>query len=104
MDSKAFSEDSDASGAEIRRLRLRVEIQALRLRAEMQELRSRVEISELRLRAERQELRAKNRQLRAKLGLVHSDDSSEDEVSCPKLIYLEKICLKGQLYNLLLIK
>ena len=75
MDSKAFSEDSDALGAELRRLR-----------------------------AENQQLRAKNRQLRAKLGLVHSDDSSEDEVSCSKLIYLEKIGLKGQLYNLLLIK
>ena len=68
MDSKAFSEDPDALGAELRRLR------------------------------------AENRQLRAKLGLVHSDDSSEDDVSCSKLIYLERIGLKGQLYNLLLIK
>ena len=85
MASIAFSEDSDASGAEIRRLLL--------LRAEIQELRLRVEIQEL-----------IKRQLRAKLGLVHPDDSSEDEVSCPKLIYLEKIGLKGQLYNLLLIK
>ena len=29
---------------------------------------------------------------------------SQNEVSCPKLIYLEKIGFKGQLYNLLLIK
>ena len=75
MDSKAFSEDSDALGAELRRLRVKY-----------------------------QKLRAKNRQLREKFGLVHSDDSSEDDVSCSKLIYLEKIGLKGQLYNLLLIK
>ena len=55
MDSKAFSEDPDALGAELRRLR-----------------------------AENQQFRAKNRQLRAKFGLVHSDDSSEDDVSCSK--------------------
>ena len=45
------------------------------------------------------------RQLRAAMGLVYSDGKYvQDEVSCPKLIYLEKIGLKGQLYNLLLIK